>query len=162
MRIIYPAVQDNPRGSNPENSVYIAINKLFPELGLTQANSKIIDTQPAATTDLPYLKRVLVLKGSNPNDTFEFFYSCYYLPQIFPRDVFATQEQLDHALSLKTSAELIEYIGLANNLNLRAEDFWVSDNSIEFTGGTKTPNWLMKAKYNAQWYLGETIISLWK
>ncbi|ARV76863.1 hypothetical protein PHABIO_232 [Pseudomonas phage Phabio] len=161
MQIIHPEVEDNPRGANPETSIYIAINKLYPQYELTQENSVILDTQPWVSPVLLHGKRVFIQKGQDPNDTYQFFYECYNVPQIFPAMVF-TDEQLTEALKLRTSAELIEYIGLVNNLNLRKEDWWCSDNSIDFAGGENRPNFVLEAKSNAQWYTGWRIINLWK
>lgn len=160
MNYIFPAVVDNPRGSNPETSIYIAINKLYSKFGLTQTNSKIIDTQPAASSAKPYCKRVLIQKGTNPNDTYDFYYDCYNVDQVFPVMVF-TAAQLAHAKTLKNSAALITYIGEANNINMRPEDWWCSSTSIDYAGGTNRPNFLLEAKSEAQWYTGWKVIHLW-
>lgn len=159
MRIIVPLPIDNPRGANPEDSIYIAINKLYPEFGLTQANSKIIATQPAVTEIYPHMKRILVQKGDDLNEQYAFFYNCHSVPLVFS-SIF-TPEQIEIASKLKTSAELISWIGEANSLNMRPEDWWCSTTSITYTGGTKGPNFLLKAKYNAQWYIGEIVTPLW-
>lgn len=160
MKYIYPAVADNPRGANPETSIYIAINKLYSQFGLTQENSKIIDTQPAATPSNPYCKRVFIQKGTDPNDTYAFYYDCYDVATAFPPMVF-TPAQLEHAKTLTSSAALISYIGEANNINMRPEDWWCSSNSIDYAGGIHQPNFVLEAKSEAQWYTGWRIIRLW-
>lgn len=160
MNYIFPAVTDNPRGANPETSIYIAINKRFPQFGLTTVNSKIISTQPAATQANPYCKRVFIQKGTDPNDTYAFYYDCYDVETTFPVMVF-NAEQLAHAKTLKNSAALITYIGEANNINMRPEDWWCSSTSIDYAGGANRPNFLLEAKSEAQWYTGWKIIHLW-
>lgn len=160
MDYIYPEYVNNPRGANPETSIFMAIVKGYPSYGITQANSKIIATQPFVTDILPYGKRVLVQKGDNPNDRYAFYYTCRNVPDVF-KATLLTAAQVVEAVKFKTSAELITYIGLVNNLNMRPEDWWCSTNSIDYTGGTKRPNFLLEAKYNAQWYSGKSIIHLW-
>lgn len=160
MRLIYPAIADNPKGANPENSIYIAINKLFPALGLNQTNSKIIDTQPAALPTSPNMKRVLVEKDNDYEKRYDFFYECYLLENVFVNPLF-TASEIAAVQAIKTSAKLLEYIQNKFGRNLPTKDFWVSDTSIDYTGGEKRPNFCLEAVSTAQWYTGSTIIHLW-
>lgn len=174
MKFIQPLITDNVYGIDPVKTVYMAITSAQPQDGLTMENSKIIsiipapmpsdtivlDVSPSVIVNSNYLVRIELEKNNNINERYIYYYVrntdvSTYVPQ----PTF-TAAEIPVVQAIKTSKELLEYIAKKYNRNYRPEDFWVSDNSIDYTGGTVGPNWLMKARYNSIHYTGETIIRL--
>lgn len=161
MQLITPNIADNPRGANPLTGIYKAINAKYPTYGLTVTNSVVLSTQPAVSTEYPLLKRILIEKNKDPSLQYEFFYSCLDITSQLPKPVFNAAQVAYIKANIKTSADLVNYMATTFNKNFRPEDFWTSDNSIDFCGGTKTPNFYLKTLYSAQWFIGEMVLNLW-
>lgn len=159
MKLFNLPLADNVLGSDSLANLYIAINKAFPELGLTKDNSTIVKIQPAVSSTYPTLTYLKIQKGDDQGDTYELFYNRYNITNYLVNPLFTTAE-LVAVKKLTNSADLVEYIAKKFNHNFRAEDFWTSINSIELAGGSTPPNWYMEAVYDSIYWTGSMYVWL--
>lgn len=160
MNYFQPLLSENPYGSDPLDSVYIALNRSYPQWGLTKGNSKIVSIQAAATKEDPYFTRMVIEKDNDINQQYELFYSRNSdVNRLLPSVVF-NPEDIEAIQSLTNSEELVAYIAKKYQINFKTADFWTEPHSIEYCGGSTPPNWLMKAMHNSIHFAGERIIPL--
>jgi hypothetical protein len=142
---------ENPTGANPLTGLYLALTREHPALGLTLENSRILSVQPAATAPRPWRTRLLIEKDRNPELRYEFFYDRFSLTELLapwvpsPADIIAMQNKT-------TSKDLIDWINVKRGLNMTAADVWLSINSIEYAGGTVTPNFWIRRVDSSIWF----------
>lgn len=159
MKIFELPLAVNTLGSDPTIHLYNALNAAYPEYGLTRQNSKILKIQPSATGSYPNLTYLRIQKGDDPEDVYEFFYNRYDINDYLTNPIFTTSEALQ-ASRLPNSVKLVDAISAKAQLNFQANDFWTSINSLDFSGGTDAPNWLMQSTYDSVYWCGSMYVWL--
>lgn len=159
MNLITLPLTDNKLGADPVDALYKAINKSYASFGLTKTNSIIRKIQPAATTQEPTMTYLLIQKGTNEQDLYEFFYTRYDINNYLKNPIF-TSAEASAAAKLTSSAKLVETIAKKVNQNFRPRDFWTSINTLEFSGGTTVPNWHMRSVYDSIYWCGDMYVWL--
>ncbi|AEH03605.1 hypothetical protein AVT69_gp180 [Pseudomonas phage PhiPA3] len=159
MRRITLKLADNPIGANPLVGLYKAITATYANLGLTQANSAVIKIQPAATLEEPNLTIVVVRKDNDPNKDYEFFYNRFNI-NTYINNPYWTEAEVPVVQAINNSKELLAKIATKSTLNLTEKDVWVNIASIDYAGGTITPNWLMTCISNSVYFTGKLILWL--
>jgi len=149
----------NKLGSDPLVHLYNALNSTYPADGLTSANSRILKIQPAATASNPNLTYLRIQKGENEGDIYEYFYNRYNINDYLKNPIFTSSEAV-RASKLPDSVKLVGMISTKVKLNFLGSDFWTSINSLDFSGGTVTPNWLMQSTYNSIYWCGSMYVWL--
>lgn len=149
----------NTLGSDPITHLYNALNAAFPADGLTRTNSRILKIQPSATPTFPNLTYLRIQKGSNEQDIFEYYYNRYNINDYLTNPIFTAAEALQ-ASRLSNSVKLVDAISAKVKLNFKGTDFWTSINSLDFSGGTTTPNWLMQSQYDSVYWCGSMYVWL--
>lgn len=149
----------NTLGSDPILHLYNALTATYPDDGLTRANSRILKIQPSATTSYPNLTYLRIQKGDDPQDIYEYYYNRYDINDYLTNPIFTTSEALQ-ASKLPNSVKLVDAISAKVQLNFLSSDFWTSINSLDFSGGTVTPNWLMQSAYDSVYWCGSMYVWL--
>lgn len=150
---------DNTLGSDPTVHLYKAINAAFPAFGLTRTNSKIVKIISAPTEDHPTLTYLLIQKGDDEQDLYELFYPRFDINDLMTNPIF-TKTEAEQAAKLPSSAKLVDAISAKVKQNFRANDFWTSINSLDFSGGSVKPNWYMEAVYDSVYWCGSMYVWL--
>ena len=158
MRFIELDIKDNPIGADPLVGLYRAINKVSPELSLTQGNSKVIDIRPYVRIGEPFFTRAIV-QDQRTMLEYDFYYNRIDTASLIIQP-FWKESEATFLEGLVDSYTLIKKIGEKTSQNLDDTTHWCSRTSIEYTGGRVTPNFLFKALYNSVYFAGETILQL--
>lgn len=153
MRPMALKLEDNPVGANPLVGLYLAINRGYSALGLTKDNSTVVSIQPSATKEIPLLTRIVIQKGDSYQDQYEFVYERFDWTLYINNPIW-TAGQLPTVKALTTSKALLNAIATKTGFNFLPADFWISDNSIDYSGGTTVPNWYMEAQSDSIYWTG--------
>ena len=157
MLIFEIKLEDNAvLGSNAVGPMLVGLARSYPEYGYTVDNCKIISIQSAASPEYPLRTRVLIEKD---NVQTPFFYDRFDIATLIINPLWTDTELLT-IKQLDTSKELLDAISLKTGYNFGSTAFWVSDNSIDYSGGTTVPNWYMEAVYNSVYWCGEMTVWL--
>lgn len=159
MKIFSLPLDINLLGSDPIDHLYSSLNIIYPTYELTKLNSTILKIQPAATSEFPNLTYLKIQKGDDAENIYEFFYNRYNINDYLTNPIF-NEDELEEIVQLQNSAELVEQLAVKVNLNFKANDFWTSINSLDFAGGTVTPNWKMQAVYDSVYWCGDMYVWL--
>ncbi len=159
MKLFELPIDVNTLGSDSVDHLYNALNESFPEDEVTRTNSTILKIQPAVTDTYPNLTYLKIQKGDNAEDVFEYFYNRYNINDYLVNPIFNDSEALQ-ASRLPDSVKLVEAIANKTQLNFQSTDFWTSINSLDFSGGVVTPNWLMQATYDSVYWCGSMYLWL--
>lgn len=159
MRQISITLADNPLGASPLVGLYKAINTRYASLGLTQANSRVLRVQPAATQERPNQSVVFIQKGTSYDTIYDFYYDRFNINE-YVKNPYWTAEEVIKVKDMESSAEVLNEVAKKSKLNLTASDAWTSDTSIDYTGGIVGPNWLLKSTYNSIYFTGELVLWL--
>ncbi|QBX32340.1 hypothetical protein [Pseudomonas phage PA1C] len=159
MRQISISLTDNPIGASPLVGLYKAINAKYSSLGLTQANSRVIRVQPAATKERPNQTVVFIQKGTSYDTIYDFYYDRFNLND-FIENPYWTASEVEELQQMENSTEVLGEVARKSTLNLTKSDIWVNDTSIDYTGGQVGPNWLLKSIYNSLYFTGELVLWL--
>lgn len=151
------SLANNPKGSDPIDGFYSAINDQHPRLQLTRDNSKIVLTKSYA--DLQYSNRTITIikEHAVPYKEHVFIYLRFDVTEWLDNPFFTALETIN-IIDSESSATLLEVVATRLNLNLRAEGFWVESTHMDFTGGEVTPNFLLTATNDNLWFMGSKIL----
>lgn len=137
-------------GDNAKGPLLVGLARSYPEYEYTVDNCGVISIQSAATPEHPLRTRILIEKDQVQTP---FFYDRFDISTLLTNPLWTDQE-LDAIKQLRTSQELITAIATKTGYNFGINGFWSSDNSIDYSGGTATPNWYMEAVYNSTYWCG--------
>lgn len=150
----------NTYGADTLQLMIDGINRHNPDLQLTKANSKILMTMPYGDPSLDRLTIIRIQKGEDISDVYEFVYSRHDINDVAAGKPALTTIDKDTLKAMDNSEAMLKYIAQKFNVAYTPDDFWVSPNSKEYTGGTTQPNWLMKTQYKSLCWWNEMIVHL--
>jgi hypothetical protein len=144
-------------GADKWQLVLDRININHPTLQFTKANCKLLKSMPYGDTAKPLLGYLQIQKGEA---TYEFLYGRHNISDVASGKPVLTTADKTALKAMNTSEAMLDYIAKKWNVAFTSDDFWVSPNSKDYTGGTTQPNWLMKSQYSALGWWGEMIVHL--
>lgn len=132
-------------------------NRINPTLQLTKENCKLLKSIPYGDPARESLGYLHIQKG---DDSYEFIYGRHEVNDIAAGKPALTVEDKNALKAMDNSEDMLDYIAKKWNVAFTPNDFWVSPNSTDYTGGTTQPNWLMKSQFSALGLWGEMIVHL--
>lgn len=148
----------NTFGVDTLELIYDGINEAYPELELTKENSSVTLVQGWGDPSLPNTAIIRIQRGLILNETYDFLYDRQDINDVLEQPVFDADD-LIAIQAIDNSAELLEYIAVKHDIQIDANDVWVSINSIDNTGGTVQPNWYIRTRYDSLGWCGD--ITAW-
>lgn len=133
------------------------INRIYPDLQLTKDNCELLKSLPYGDVSKELIGYIQIKKGP---DTYEFYYGRHSINDVASGKPPLTTADKNALKAMDNSEAMLDYIARKWNVAFTPDDFWVSPNSKEYTGGTTQPNWLLKPQASAIGWWDEMIVHL--
>lgn len=157
MKLFILPIAKNVYGANALDLFYEGINASWPQYGFTKENSTILLVQPLGQVIGDAVLKIC--KKATPDVIEHFVFYRHPITNFMKNPAFSAAE-LATIATLTTSEQLLKFIAVKYNVNLTADDIWISINDIPKTGGQSVPNWLMRCRYNSLFWYGDLAVWL--
>lgn len=133
------------------------INLIHPTLQLTKENCVLLKSMPYGDPSRELLGYLQIQKD---DATYEFIYGRHNIKDVVAEKPALTTADKTALKAMDNSEAMLDYIARKWDVAFTPDDFWVSPNSTDYTGGTTQPNWLLKSQYKALGWWDELIVQL--
>lgn len=158
MKQLILRLTDIPVGTMPVDALYKRIKETYPAVALNKTNS-YIDLIQGFASKYNARRAVVRLKSKTDPTVIEEFYYDRFDIELSVKNPLFTQAELP-ALIAGTEPALLAAIGKKIKCALTEDDFWVEPHQFVSIGGTQTPNFRLKSRFNSPYWFGEVIVNL--